>query len=207
MSNFEYEKEKQKQGYTTVVGVDEVGRGPWAGPVVAAAAWLNPDDLPLLADDSKKLTAKKREALCPVILEKCKVAIAEASVEEIDAMNIREATFLAMERAVTKLQEQLPSNIDYIFVDGNALPKKLPCAAEAVVKGDGLVLSISCASIVAKIHRDRYMAKLAEKFPHYGWESNAGYGTKVHQKGLADVGVTPHHRRSFKPIQELIANE
>lgn len=206
MPDFSYEQQKINEGYTCIVGVDEVGRGPWAGPVVAAAAWLNPNDLPLDATDSKKLTPKRREALYPVILEKAKVAIAEASVEEIDTLNIREATLLAMKRAVEKLETEHGIKASFISVDGNALPKGLPCAAEAVVKGDGNVLSISCASIVAKVYRDELMSRLAEKHPHFGWESNAGYGTKAHKEGLAKVGVTEHHRRSFKPIKELIGS-
>lgn len=204
MPDFSYEAEKMQQGYRCIIGVDEVGRGPWAGPVVAAAAWLNPQDLPLDATDSKKLTAKKREALYPIILEKAKVAIAEASVEEIDALNIREATLLAMTRAVEKLKTDHSLKPDFISIDGNALPKDLPCDAEAVIKGDGNVLSISCASIVAKIYRDNLMAQLAERHPHYAWERNAGYGTKDHQIGLAQAGVTNHHRKSFKPIKELL---
>ena len=205
--DYTYERTKLSAGFTCIIGVDEVGRGPWAGPVVAAAAWLNPNDLPLDARDSKKLTAKKREALYPIIKEKAYVALGEASVEEIDALNIREATFLAMTRAIENLSETLSEfNIapDFIAVDGNALPKNLPCPAEYVIKGDDKVLSIACASIVAKVYRDKLMADLAEKHPHYGWESNAGYGTKLHQQGLQNVGVTAHHRKSFKPIRTLL---
>lgn len=197
---FSIEQEKMKQGKTCIVGVDEVGRGPWAGPVVAAAVWIDPDKIPLGATDSKKLSAKKREALSKIILRDAKCSIAECSVEEVDNINIREATFLAMERAVEGLN--LP--VDFIYVDGNALPKNLPCTAQAVVKGDSKVLSIACASIVAKVYRDKMMADLANTYPHYAWERNAGYGTKAHQEGLAEYGVTQHHRKSFKPIKVLL---
>tara|TARA_R110000868_G_scaffold262401_2_gene521032 strand:- start:14409 stop:15026 length:618 start_codon:yes stop_codon:yes gene_type:complete len=198
--DFSIEKTQYKSGKNVVVGVDEVGRGPWAGPVVAAAVWIDPDKIPYGATDSKKLTAKKRDDLAEVILRDAQCSIAECSVEEVDALNIREATFLAMERAVAGLN--LP--VDYIYVDGNALPKNLPCVSEAVVKGDSKVLSIACASIVAKVYRDKMMADLAKDYPHYGWERNAGYGTKLHQEGLALYGVTDHHRKSFKPIQALL---
>lgn len=182
-----------------IAGIDEVGRGPWAGPVVAAAVILNPDDLPLDAQDSKKLTAKKREALYPLILEKAQVGIGEASVAEIDEINILRATFLAMERAVANL----PAAPDFAVIDGNKVPKNMPCASHCVVKGDGKVLSIACASIVAKVYRDKLMAELGEAHPHYGWHTNAGYGTKVHQEGLAKFGITSHHRRSFAPIAKI----
>ena len=200
MPDFSYEHQKIDAGYRTVIGVDEVGRGPWAGPVVAAAALLNPLDIPEGLRDSKKLSSKKREVLYDIIMEKATVSIAEASVAEIDTLNIREATFLAMKRAVMGLNMQ----VDYIFVDGNALPKELPAPAEAIIKGDDHVLSIACASIVAKVYRDRLMADLAKAHPHYAWEKNAGYGTKAHQEGLAKAGVTKHHRRSFKPIQVMV---
>lgn len=187
----------------SIAGIDEVGRGPWAGPVVAAAVILNPDDLPLDAQDSKKLTAKKREALYPLILEKAQVGIGQASVAEIDEMNILRATFLAMERAVANL----PTAPDFAVIDGNKIPKNMPCASHCVVKGDGKVLSIACASIVAKVYRDKLMAELGEAHPHYGWHTNAGYGTKIHQEGLAKFGITSHHRRSFAPIAKIFQQQ
>lgn len=200
--DFSIERNKMLEGVTLPCGVDEVGRGPWAGPVVAAAVILDPENLPIGATDSKKLSAKKRAELAIFIHENAQVSIAQASVEEIDSMNIREATLLAMERAV----EKLPSKADYAYVDGNAMPKNLAADAECVIKGDSKVLSIAAASIVAKEYRDNLMAKLAEEHPHYAWEKNAGYGTKAHQEGLAEHGVTDHHRRSFRPIKERLAN-
>lgn len=198
--DFSIEKAKSAQGKSTIIGVDEVGRGPWAGPVVAAAVWIDPAKIPLGATDSKKLSAKKREELAEIIMRDAKWAIGESSVEEIDEINIREATFLAMERAISNLK----MDVDYIYVDGNALPKSLPCESECVIKGDSKVLSIACASIVAKVYRDKMMQDLANTHPHYAWERNAGYGTKAHQEGLAEYGVTAHHRKSFKPIKALL---
>lgn len=203
IGNLDYSAEnwlRQHKGCRAIVGVDEVGRGPWAGPVVAAAVILNPDDLPLEANDSKKLTPRQREKLYPIIMEKAHVGIGEASVEEIDEHNILAATFIAMRRAV----EKLPMQPDFSLIDGNKIPKDWLTPAHAVVQGDGKVLSIACASIVAKVYRDTLMGKLAEQFPHYGWEKNAGYGAPMHQQGLAAHGVTPHHRRSFAPIAKLI---
>lgn len=201
MPDFSIEKDYITNGQSVVVGVDEVGRGPWAGPVVAAAVCLDSENLPVGATDSKKLSAKKRELLCEEIKQKAKWSIAEASVEEIDQLNIREATLLAMERAVSGLN----LSVDHVFVDGNALPHKLQTkTAECVIKGDSKVLSIACASIVAKVYRDSMMAELAKTYPHFAWEKNAGYGTKAHREGLADFGVTEHHRKSFKPIQAML---
>ncbi len=201
LPDFSIEQEWLEKGASVLVGVDEVGRGPWAGPVVAAAVCLNPADLPVGATDSKKLSAKKRLLLCEEIKQKAKWCIAEASVEEIDKLNIREATLLAMTRAVEGLNLQ----VNHTFVDGNALPSALPSVtAECVIKGDSKVLSIACASIIAKVYRDNLMASLAADYPHFAWEKNAGYGTKAHQQGLSEFGVTPHHRKSFKPIRALL---
>ena len=183
------------------VGIDEVGRGPWAGPVMAAAV-IWPEGIPLLegVTDSKKLTAKKRELLAEQIMNLADVGVGSASVEEIDRVNIRQATFLAMERAV----EALGSKPAFAWVDGNAIPGNLPCESECVVKGDSKVYTIGCASIVAKVLRDAEMARLHDIFPHFAWDSNAGYGTKAHQEGLKEAGVTPHHRRSFAPIRAIL---
>jgi len=187
-----------------VVGLDEAGRGPWAGPVVAAAAWLDPDTVPcdLLArlDDSKKLTRRTREALYQELAALATVAVGEASVVEIDEINILAASLLAMQRAVAAL----PFRPDVALVDGNRLPN-LPCRSHALVKGDSRSLSIAAASIVAKVTRDCYMAKLAESHPGYGWERNQGYGTQEHRDGLDRLGITPHHRRSFRPIHERLS--
>ena len=182
-------------------GIDEVGRGPWAGPVMAAAV-IWPEGVPLLegVTDSKKLTAKKRELLAEQIMNLADVGVGSASVEEIDRVNIRQATFLAMERAV----EALENKPAFAWVDGNAIPGNLPCESECVVKGDSRVYTIGCASIVAKVLRDAEMARLHDIFPYFAWDSNAGYGTKAHQEGLKEAGVTPHHRRSFAPIRAIL---
>lgn len=186
-----------------IAGVDEVGRGPWAGPVVACAAVLDPatfpSDLARMLDDSKKLSPKKRAALLPRITAEAEFAVAEASVQEIDSLNILQASLLAMRRAVDALSKPP----DAALVDGNRDPG-LSCPVELVVKGDGRSLSIAAASIIAKEHRDKMMAALSADYPEYGWERNAGYGVKRHQEALALYGPTPHHRRSFAPISRLL---
>ena len=177
-------------------GVDEAGRGPLAGPVVAAAVILDPNNPIEGLADSKKLTAKKREALEPLIKERALAwCVAEASVEEIDEINILQATMLAMQRAVAGLQVQP----EFVQVDGNCIPK-LPMMAEAIVKGDAKVQAISAASILAKTHRDAYMMTQAKKYPGYGFENHMGYGTAEHIKAVETLGVLPIHRKTFKPI-------
>jgi ribonuclease HII len=186
-----------------VAGIDEAGRGPWAGPVVAAAVILEPSKLPaeLIAglDDSKKLRKPVREMLYGHIKANTAHGIGRASVEEIDEMNILQATMLAMRRAF----ENLPNTPQYAIVDGNRDPG-LGVPTRCLVGGDASSLSIAAASILAKVTRDGIMEGLAGEFPGYGWEKNAGYGTKQHQQGLAENGVTPHHRRSFAPIAKLL---
>ena len=186
-----------------VAGVDEAGRGPWAGPVVAAAVVFGargpPPPLCAAITDSKLLKAEQRAALQPAILACADAAVGIASVAEIDAMNILQATLLAMRRAVVRLAR----TPDLALVDGNRAPR-LPCAVRTVVGGDRASLSIAAASIVAKVARDRLMARLALEHPGYGWQRNAGYGTAEHQAGLARLGVTAHHRRSFRPIRALL---
>ena len=189
-----------------VCGVDEAGRGPWAGPVVAGAAILDADTLPQdlieQLDDSKKLKAEKREALYARLVEAgVTMGVGVASAQEIDDINILQATFKAMERAV----DDLGIKPDFALIDGNRLPKSFPCPAEAVIKGDGLSLSIAAASIVAKVSRDRMMMELDAQYPGYGWGSNAGYGTKAHQEGLKTLGVTPEHRKSYAPIRKILS--
>ncbi len=186
-----------------VCGVDEAGRGPWAGPVVAAAVILNPADIPEGLNDSKKLTAKRREALFDEINARAKVGTGITEVAEIDEINILNATYLAMRRAI----DALPQPPAHALIDGNRLPPDLPCTAETIVKGDGRSLSIAAASIIAKVTRDRIMVALAQQFPGYGWEKNAGYGVPAHQEGLKRLGVTPHHRVSFKPIHKMLYQE
>lgn len=177
-------------------GVDEAGRGPLAGPVVAAAVILDPENPIEGLADSKKLTAKKREALEPLIKERALAwCVAEASVEEIDEINILQATMLAMQRAVAGLKVQP----EFVQVDGNRIPK-LPMMAEAIVKGDAKVAAISAASILAKTHRDAYMMEQAHRYPGYGFEKHMGYGTAEHIKAIETLGVLPIHRKTFKPI-------
>lgn len=186
-----------------VCGVDEVGRGPLAGPVVAAAVVLNPDDIPEGLDDSKKLSEKKRQFLYGEIQEKAlAVSIAEATVEEIDQINILQASMLAMRRAVAGLQMKPQGAL----VDGNRDPG-LDLPTRTLIKGDGRSLSIAAASIIAKVFRDELMKKLHEEFPDYGWAQNAGYGVAKHLAALKLVGATRHHRRSFAPIRQVLNEE
>ena len=179
-----------------VCGIDEAGRGPLAGPVVAAAVILQAGRIPKGIDDSKKLSPAARLALHAEIVAGALVGVGEASVEEIDRLNILQATMLAMARAVAAL----PVPPAVALVDGNRLPQ-LPCPAEAVIGGDGLSLSIAAASIVAKVTRDALMTALDGAHPGYGWAHNAGYGTPEHLAALARFGVTAHHRRSFAPVR------
>ena len=183
-----------------MAGVDEVGRGPLAGPVTAAAVILNPNDIPVGLNDSKLLSAAARESLATDIEACATISVAHASVEEIDRLNILRASHLAMVRAVNGLR----TRPDHALIDGNLVPVGLPCAATALVKGDSRSVSIAAASIVAKVARDRIMVDLAQQHPGYGWEKNAGYPTKMHRDALADLGVTPHHRRSFKPVHNML---
>jgi len=182
-----------------VAGIDEAGRGPWAGPVVAAAIVLDPARIPDGLDDSKKLAPARREAVFPAIIDMARVGVGIGSVEEIETLNIRGATHLAMRRAVEALGF-LPR---LALVDGNDKPK-LPCAAATLVRGDGLSLSIAAASIVAKVTRDRMMAVLDAAHPGYGWIRNKGYGTPEHREALERLGVTAHHRRLFAPIHKML---
>ncbi|MBL4615549.1 MAG: ribonuclease HII [Magnetovibrio sp.] len=191
-----------------IAGVDEAGRGPWAGPVVAGAAILDPATLPqdLMndLDDSKKLKAPKREALLARLQETDAIlGVGLASVEEIDDINILQATMRAMVRAVGNLA-RAP---DFALIDGNRVPDGLACPAQAVIKGDEISLSIAAASILAKVTRDHMMTKLDHRYPGYGWGSNAGYGTKAHQEGLARLGITPEHRKSFAPIRKILSQK
>jgi ribonuclease HII len=192
------------KGDAVIIGVDEAGRGPLAGPVVAAAVVLC-DRLPQGLDDSKKLTARRRAELETAILRDCRWAVGMADVEEIDRLNIFQATMLAMTRAVAALCAGLPG-VREVLVDGNLTPHGR-CAewrwpARAIIGGDGLEPCISAASIVAKEHRDRLMGELARAHPHYGWETNMGYGTRAHLNALRRHGPTPHHRRSFAPVAQ-----
>jgi len=198
--DYEFERALQAQGYARIAGVDEVGRGPLAGPVTAAAVVLDPTRIPVGLNDSKKLTKRARARLNEEIMACAEVSIAHASVEEIDEINILRASHLAMTRAL----DGLSTPADYALIDGNMLPRDLALPAEAVIKGDGRSVSISAASIVAKICRDYVMLSLAQQHPGYGWETNAGYGSKSHMLALQNLGITPHHRRSFKPIHNML---
>lgn len=191
-----FEDEARNNGARIICGVDEVGRGPLAGPVIAAAAILPstmPEALLNRLNDSKKLTAKARDEIYGQLIDLVDYGIGRAEAEEIDRINILQASLTAMTRAMAALT-QTP---DYALIDGNRLPRNLPCRALAVVKGDSRSLSIAAASIIAKVTRDREMAALAETHPHYGWERNAGYGTAEHKAAIAAHGLTPAHRRSF----------
>ncbi len=186
-----------------VCGLDEVGRGPLAGPVVAACVVV-PDDVRGMEfvgslRDSKKLSKKKLVALHALITAHCPYAAVRVEAEEIDRVNILQASLLAMARSL----EQMDVRIDHALVDGNKLPD-VPCPATAVIKGDNVSSSIAAASIVAKVTRDRIMADLAVEHPHYGWERNAAYPTKEHLDALKVHGVTMHHRRSFAPVKRAL---
>lgn len=204
MPDLHFELEAGRAQGRIICGVDEVGRGPLAGPVVAAACILPAaglaDGVMDAIDDSKKLTDTKRERLFAAISAACPHAITEASVEEIDRHNILGATHLAMVRAI----EALPIRPDLALIDGNRAPKTRPCAMQTLVKGDQLSLSIAAASILAKVTRDRLMRTLAEQNPGYGWEKNAGYGTRQHLDAIKMLGVTAWHRRSFAPVRESL---
>ena len=198
--DFQFETDAALQGALRIVGVDEVGRGPLAGPVTAAAVWLNPVAIPDGLNDSKVLTAARRIALSAALLEVADVSIAHASVDEIDEMNILRASHLAMMRAIAGLS--VPP--DFALIDGNMIPKGMVCPSLAIVKGDMRSLSIAAASIVAKVARDAIMVDLAQQHRGYGWETNAGYPTAAHLKALINLGVTAHHRRSFGPVYKML---
>ena len=186
-----------------VAGIDEAGRGPWAGPVVAAAAILDPATLPpFLAgglDDSKVLSPARRRDLYAGLLGCAEIGVGAASVREIDEDNILRATFVAMARALAAL----PRRPTAALVDGNRVPD-FPCRVETVVRGDSRSMSIAAASIVAKVTRDDIMARLSARYPAFAWERNAGYGTAEHRHALERHGPTPHHRRSFAPVRALL---
>ncbi len=202
-SDFSFEQAALARGSTRVAGVDEVGRGPLCGPVTAAAVVLDPAHIPEGLDDSKKLGARRRADLAAQIMQSADCCVAHASVAEIDRLNIHHAAHLAMSRAVAGLR-QAP---DHVLVDGNHIPRDLGVAAEALVKGDARSVSISAASILAKEARDALMVDLAQQYPGYGWERNAGYPTRGHLQALLELGVTPVHRRSFKPVHNILCQE
>ena len=197
--DMQYEKNALAEGHSRVCGIDEAGRGPLAGPVVAAAVILPPDfELPGLTD-SKQLSARKRESLFEQLMQSPDVlkGIAQATVEEIDRMNILRATHLAMARAA----QSICPPPDFCLIDGLPVPG-FPIDSRSIVKGDAHCLSIAAASVLAKVTRDRIMRELHEQFPQYGWDHNAGYGTAQHMRAIEKYGITPHHRRSFAPVAQ-----
>ena len=194
------EQQAHDDGFATVAGIDEAGRGPLAGPVVAAAVILPPGFALDGLNDSKQLSAKKREALFAALMEDARVqkCVAQASVEEIDRLNILRATHLAMARAAQGLSPQP----QMCLIDGLPVPN-FPLPSRNLVKGDARCLSIAAASILAKVTRDRIMLELDKQFPQYGFARNAGYGTKEHLAAIHTHGITPHHRRSFAPVAQM----
>ena len=206
MPSFRHEKRCTEAGAVRIAGIDEVGRGPLAGPVVAAVAVIDravaKRKLLRLIDDSKKLTLEQREEAYAAMVDSgiVRYAVGEASAEEIDAVNILQATFLAMRRALQGLAEQP----DLVLIDGNRVPPELGCRAETIVGGDARSYSIAAASIIAKVTRDRYMRGLAASFPGYGWETNVGYRSPDHLAALNRLGPTAHHRRTFAPVLRLL---
>lgn len=202
-ADFSHETDLAAAAGGPVAGLDEAGRGPWAGPVVAAAVILEADAIPEGLADSKTLSARRREALLAALEGQARIGIGVAEVAEIDRLNILGAGDLAMLRALGDLGAPPAA----VLVDGNRLPGGLALPGRALVRGDARALSVAAASIAAKVTRDRIMAGLAAHHPGYGWERNMGYGTAEHRAALARLGVTPEHRRSFRPIHHILCEE
>ena len=192
-----------------ICGLDEAGRGPLAGPVYAACVHIPEKslELPFWKDvtDSKKLSAAKRNMLFQQIQQHSVFGIGLSTVEEIDKINILQASLQAMQRAYLKMIKNDASQQYYALIDGNQKPKNMPCPLETIVKGDSKHLEIAAASILAKVSRDIVMHKLHQEFPHYGWNTNSGYGSAKHLQALKDFGATPHHRTSFSPVRSVLA--
>jgi ribonuclease HII len=197
--DYSLESALHNQGYMRIAGIDEAGRGPWAGPVVAAAVVLDVDNIPAGLNDSKKLSEARREELFEKIVAVAAYGVGVVSVAQIDQINILKATFKAMEDAT----KALASAPDFALIDGNKKPQ-IDCPCEAIVKGDGRSVSIAAASIIAKVTRDRMMREMALAFPGYGFERHKGYGTAQHQAALKSLGPCPHHRKTFTPIRSLL---
>lgn len=203
MPDFSFEE----TSLSPVVGVDEAGYGPWAGPLVCASVWLNPQKIPAILvtdlNDSKKLTKSKREFLFEILRKGCgifcEIGVGVATPQEIDTLNVLKANFRAMERAVQQLKI-VPKTL---LVDGIRNPGFHPNTL-TIKQGDGRSLSIAAASIIAKVTRDRFMTELAGQYPVYGWDTNAGYGTASHIRAIKEHGITPHHRQSYKPIKAIM---
>ena len=200
MPNLLIEKKKNKLNYKIIAGVDEAGRGPWAGPVYSAAVILNDNNIPEGINDSKKLSEKKRNSIYLEIISNHIYGVGIADVDEIDKLNILGATLLSMERAVNNLS----INPDFVLVDGNHEPK-IEIDSESIIKGDTKSLSIAAASIIAKVERDKFMRQLDAQYPAYNWKKNKGYGTKDHQNALKMHGVTKYHRKSFSPVRKILS--
>ena len=203
LPTFDIERSLSQPRGAHIAGVDEVGRGPLAGPVVAAAVILDPDNIPDGLNDSKKLGRARLNSLDKVLRQVASIGIGMASVAEIDEINILRASHLAMTRAIAAL----PVAPRHVLIDGNMIPRDLTLPATALIKGDSKSMSVAAASIVAKVLRDRLMVDLAQQYPGYGWQNNAGYPTAQHREALSRMGVTPHHRRSFKPVHNILYQE
>jgi len=197
--DFRAERDLRERGFWPVAGIDEAGRGPLAGPVAAAAVILDPGKLPRGLNDSKQLTPGERDRLYDeILLHASAVSVAFASAAEIDQINIRQATFLAMRRALFALS----AAPKYVLIDGNDLPPDLRVPAETIIKGDALIASIAAASIIAKVTRDRLMRRVCRLYPAYRFSQHFGYGTKAHIAAIAEHGPCPFHRLSFRPFRE-----
>jgi ribonuclease HII len=198
--SFELEAALMEECGAPVAGIDEAGRGPWAGPVVVAAVILNPDRIPEGINDSKQLAPQEREELYAEIMATSAVSVAVGTVRRVDRMNILQASLWGMRAAYRGLRVPIGAAL----IDGNIVPRRFPCKARAVVAGDALCLSVAAASIVAKVTRDRMMVKLARRYRRYAWDSNKGYGTREHAEAIKKHGVCTHHRRSFSPIERAV---
>tara|TARA_B100000029_G_scaffold423455_1_gene430640 strand:- start:455 stop:1063 length:609 start_codon:yes stop_codon:yes gene_type:complete len=194
------EKNKNNLNYKLIAGVDEAGRGPWAGPVYSAAVILDISKIPAEINDSKKMSEKKRDEIYSRIVSEHHYSIGVADVNEIDELNILQASLLSMKRAITNLH----LNPDFVLIDGVHRPN-LDVDSENIIRGDSKSLSIAAASIIAKVERDRFMKKIDEEYPCYNWKKNKGYGTKEHQNALNIHGISKHHRKSFSPIRKILS--
>lgn len=197
--SFEFEQRLLKRGLKNIAGVDEAGRGPLAGPVVAAAVILDPDNIPVGLNDSKKLNEKRRETLFEEIIACAHFAWSAANAKEIDDVNIRQATLNAMTRSVFAL----PIIAEHVLIDGRDIPLPLNNIGTSIIKGDAISLSISAASIVAKVIRDRMMKRADIDYPHYGFAGHKGYGAKKHIEAIKEIGPCPLHRMTFAPLKNM----
>lgn len=196
--DFGFERRAMEEGFSLIAGLDEAGRGPLAGPVVAAAVILDPDNIPDGLNDSKALTAARREELFALILASSTVAIASASAREIDRTDIRKASLTAMRRALCSL----PRPAHYALIDGRDVPPGLHCPGKALVKGDARSVSVAAASIIAKVTRDRMMTRACAVYPAYGFSKHMGYASVVHRMAIAEHGPCPLHRMTFRPLRQ-----